>query len=348
MTLRPPIKIDYPGWTAIPNVLFESLPTISEAELKVAMVIIRETQGWHKKEITISLSEIAKLCGLSKGSCCDAAKGLVEMGAIKKEANHGTDGERSASTYKINFSEPTPPFAQPNTPPPDSEIQHTPHSEIQNAIRNKEIHQDKKEEYTPPTPSENYTHRDLINHLNSEGGLIGRGGRTAIERIDLTDLTFEQAVAKARVEAERPSRTSRKTTGPTRPSRHESMQRPSPVPEADVTPLDRDYPGEWNRIVLAAKIEWCPERGSMAALRQCAADPVFRDRFEEVCKIAQQCHLARPDSTWMTFEWLLFDNGKGFGWWRLLTGLKWMSEPPSTTKKGNVFDEIKRRGLLKK
>ncbi len=206
-----------------------------------------------------------------------------------------------------------------------------------------EVREGLREVSTPPTPSsdQNYTHRDLINQLNSEGGLLGKGQRAAINALDLTELAFEQALAKARIQAERPLRPSRKTTGPTRPVRQTAPRVYSqPVEE---TALGRDYPGEWNRIVLAAQVTWDPSRSVTGSLRSCAADAVFRDRFTEICTLAQKCHESRPDSTWLTFEWLLRDKGEGFGWWRLLNDLRWMSKPPAQEKKSNVFDEIKRR-----
>lgn len=64
-----------PNYTGIPNTLFEMMPDMKEAELRVVLAIARQTFGWHKKNDRISLRQMQKLTGLSRPAII---RGLAE------------------------------------------------------------------------------------------------------------------------------------------------------------------------------------------------------------------------------------------------------------------------------
>lgn len=74
-----------PNHTQIPNEIFDEwLPKLGLAELKVLMVIMRKTFGWHKIRDRISLGQLEKLTGLERRHILKATKTLSEKGLISK------------------------------------------------------------------------------------------------------------------------------------------------------------------------------------------------------------------------------------------------------------------------
>jgi len=64
-------------YTQTPNSFFEMLPTLSYAELKVLLVVIRLTYGFHKKRVWISNKRFVELSGLSRKAVSTAVDRLV-------------------------------------------------------------------------------------------------------------------------------------------------------------------------------------------------------------------------------------------------------------------------------
>lgn len=85
---------DSPNHTQTPNGLFELLPDMDETELRVTLVIIRETFGWHRPSAALSLSELKARTGLSRqGVFNGVAKGkargtIVQTGGVGKTASY--------------------------------------------------------------------------------------------------------------------------------------------------------------------------------------------------------------------------------------------------------------------
>lgn len=83
-----------PNYTQLPNELFDDwLPHLGLAELKVLMVIMRKTFGWHKVRDRISLSQLEKLTGLKRTHITKATKNLVQKRLISKFVE-GKKGEQ--------------------------------------------------------------------------------------------------------------------------------------------------------------------------------------------------------------------------------------------------------------
>jgi phage replication O-like protein O len=74
-----------PNYTQIPNEMLDDwLHKLGLAELKLLMVIMRKTFGWHKLRDRISLSQLEEITGLERKHISKASKSLIEKGLITK------------------------------------------------------------------------------------------------------------------------------------------------------------------------------------------------------------------------------------------------------------------------
>lgn len=88
------MRIPAPNFTQAPNELFDEwLTKLSHVQLKVLMVIMRKTFGWHKIRDRISLSQLQKITGSQKTPIIKATKKLQELGLISKQVE-GKNGEQ--------------------------------------------------------------------------------------------------------------------------------------------------------------------------------------------------------------------------------------------------------------
>jgi phage replication O-like protein O len=79
------MRISSPTYTQTPNDLFDHwLPLLGEGELKVLLVIMRKTFGWHKTHDAISVSQLSKLTGMKEDTVIKAAKSLQKKGVITR------------------------------------------------------------------------------------------------------------------------------------------------------------------------------------------------------------------------------------------------------------------------
>ena len=83
--------------TPVPNAVFEYIPTLSEAELKLYLVILRQTLGWQtgknktrKVYDWISASQFQKKAGLSRRAITTALASLTHRNLILIADEHGT------------------------------------------------------------------------------------------------------------------------------------------------------------------------------------------------------------------------------------------------------------------
>lgn len=87
-----------PNYTQVPNEILDNIASISPAELKVVMVICRQTFGFQRESKAMSLNEICARSGLSRQGVSNAIEVLVEKDWIKRSS---TDGQTYA--YEIVF-----------------------------------------------------------------------------------------------------------------------------------------------------------------------------------------------------------------------------------------------------
>jgi hypothetical protein len=64
--------------------MFSALPSMSEAELRVTLVLIRHTFGFHQKTFKLGLAKLAKETGLSINGAKEGARKAEERGTFKR------------------------------------------------------------------------------------------------------------------------------------------------------------------------------------------------------------------------------------------------------------------------
>ncbi len=95
-------------FTKVPDILFDTwMPTLSEAELKTLLIIVRQTFGWNKARDEISHSQFMKKTGLSQRAITGAIESLSNQNLIRITDQKGsilTADERryrKSITYEI-------------------------------------------------------------------------------------------------------------------------------------------------------------------------------------------------------------------------------------------------------
>jgi phage replication O-like protein O len=116
------MQIVVPPYTQTPNDLFDHwLPHLGEVELKVLLVIIRKTFGWHRKEDQISLSQLERFTGATQSNIGKAVKSLISKGLVSKVVS-GPIGKQQTfyELVVVDDSNNSYPSQIERTPPPDS------------------------------------------------------------------------------------------------------------------------------------------------------------------------------------------------------------------------------------
>ncbi len=139
------MKITPPNYTQTPNDLFDHwLPLLGEAELKVLLVVMRKTFGWHKTHDAISVSQLSKMTGMLEETVIKAARSLQKKGVISRRVE-GPNGKQE-TIYSLIINEdsnnlypsvkPTPPLGL--NPPVQTEAQKKASSPKETAAKEKE------------------------------------------------------------------------------------------------------------------------------------------------------------------------------------------------------------------
>jgi hypothetical protein len=81
-----------PNHTQTPNKFFELLPEMSDSELRVTLIMIRNTFGWHRDEFKMGITKLADAAGLSRQGALDGARAAEERGTFKR-SNPNEQGE---------------------------------------------------------------------------------------------------------------------------------------------------------------------------------------------------------------------------------------------------------------
>lgn len=76
--------VEPPNHTQVPNLVFELIPDMSEKEVKVILIICRETFGWHRNEKKLSLSDLEEKTGLSRQGVISGVKAGMARGLVKR------------------------------------------------------------------------------------------------------------------------------------------------------------------------------------------------------------------------------------------------------------------------
>jgi len=97
-------KLPVSNYTHSPNVLYDEIfKTLKEGELRVILVLTRQTFGWHKCADRISLSQLSEKSGMERRSVCRSLASLIEKGLVIKK-KFGVLG-RERCYYALNMEE---------------------------------------------------------------------------------------------------------------------------------------------------------------------------------------------------------------------------------------------------
>ncbi len=78
-------KLQAPNYTQLPNALIALLPSMSEAETKIAIIIARETFGWHRPKVKLSLTDLMEHTGLTRPAVIKGVKKGIKRGILGRQ-----------------------------------------------------------------------------------------------------------------------------------------------------------------------------------------------------------------------------------------------------------------------
>ena len=107
-----------PRYTQIPDEFFDEVaPNLTEAELRVALYVLRRTFGFKKHADAISLTQMSdgittkdgrvldRGTGMSRSAVWRGSKGLVEKGILVVSKSVSQDGDNETNVYSLRFAE---------------------------------------------------------------------------------------------------------------------------------------------------------------------------------------------------------------------------------------------------
>jgi len=161
--------MNYQNTTMIPNELFELLPTLTEKELKLILVVLRQTIGWvdkkgkRKQKDWITSRFFANKTGLSRKSVSIGLSELQQKQLIITEVNHST--MRTFYTCTLIISTKNTHDRRKIYPPIVENI-------LPTKLRETKLNKEKKEKFTSPkklSDLERY-HQIVNNRFLDKGG----------------------------------------------------------------------------------------------------------------------------------------------------------------------------------
>ena len=93
-------------YTMLPNWLIDAMPGLSEAALKVCLVVARKTIGWHKESDKISLSQFKSATHLHRETITIGIAEAEQRGLIAVTRTPGKCNEYRLSGGPIRFDAP--------------------------------------------------------------------------------------------------------------------------------------------------------------------------------------------------------------------------------------------------
>lgn len=95
------MALPIPNYCPVPNMVFDKwLPILSKSELKVLLIAIRKTLGWHKPKDKISVNDFVELTGLDRKSVRSALESLQNYDLMVCESE---ETNIDARCWSVNF-----------------------------------------------------------------------------------------------------------------------------------------------------------------------------------------------------------------------------------------------------
>lgn len=141
------LKFESPNYTQMPNDLVDSmLPELGEAELRVLLVVIRQTFGYHHDQFSMSFRGLAEATGLSASNAARGASDLEMRGLIEKISDgNKTTAWRVVTSVPVRGTPNSKRVPNTGTPRTCSEYASVPVTDTQSALKER-----KKETETNP------------------------------------------------------------------------------------------------------------------------------------------------------------------------------------------------------
>lgn len=73
-----------PNYTQVPNDFFSTIPDMEEVELRVTLVMIRETFGFHRETFRMGINKLATATGLSRNGAKAGAEAAQDRGTFRR------------------------------------------------------------------------------------------------------------------------------------------------------------------------------------------------------------------------------------------------------------------------
>lgn len=139
-------KYSSPAYTQIANDLLDGhIKELSEAELKVLLVIFRQTLGYHRTKKDLSISYLVEATGLSKSSVINASQSLEDKEHIEAVRQSG-----KSTVYEILWTR-TPPTGTGITSPKFRQVEEetSPKSVTGTSIKSEQVDDETSLKFIP-------------------------------------------------------------------------------------------------------------------------------------------------------------------------------------------------------
>jgi hypothetical protein len=80
-----------PNTTQVPNLILDNLPVLTDTELRILLVVTRQTLGWSKARDWLTHSQIEQRTGKGHASISSAIKSLSKKGLLSVSTEDGTE-----------------------------------------------------------------------------------------------------------------------------------------------------------------------------------------------------------------------------------------------------------------
>lgn len=149
------MSFESPNYTQTPNDFFDMIPGMSEAELRVTLVMIRQTFGFHRDNFKMGLNKLKDAAGLSRNGAKDGAEAAEKRGTFTR-TNPESQGEAEWSLVVAPSPSDYPPGHPVTTPPAPSDQQVRVKERVKKVLKKKEA---------TPQPPEIVLFKEVVKHF---------------------------------------------------------------------------------------------------------------------------------------------------------------------------------------
>lgn len=337
MALKTP-RLENVNYTQVPNQILDSVSEFTEAELKVLLVIVRETIGWGARKVALTTSALAGIAGIHRSTASDAAQSLEDKGFIvrsRQSANTPTEYELflpirpvvgnsvhgNSGTHDVGISV--------HGRVPCKEVVS---SVVKETVSKENNHLNSLSGFNEITesaePAETYPDPD--NSETREYVAVSEDGE-AVERKPRSQWPNRKKVTGPKRSKHGPpsdddqsdsakayrSRTGKPSTSAIVPNATAPLKTAS-APQPPTGPTWQDIAADWERITgkgHGCDAEHC--RSWIPDVEKAGRDATFSaDRLEIFARCRRMFDCGK--GAWITFRWLFkVKDGASVGWWRI-------------------------------